>query len=153
MISLSNTLDKTGSIEMGRQSSSVVGLSILGMTHFHSVGNTDNLMHSLIIYVSSQAIFSATNFTKLTGILSLPVEQSLRILFTSCRVSLQDAVRNLKLDLFTNEGDMLLMIYFNTCKPALFLPIKFIWVDSNALTIWVENVVNNFQNFTRFFTR
>ena len=68
-------------------------------------------------------IFSATNFTKLIGILSLPVEQSLRILFTSCRVSLQDTDRNLKLGLFT-DGDTLLMIYFNTCKSALFLPVS-----------------------------
>ena len=44
MISLSNTSNKTGSIEMGQQSSPVVGLSILEMAlileHFHSVGNT-----------------------------------------------------------------------------------------------------------------
>ena len=87
MISLSNTLDKTGSMEMGP----VVGLSILGMTlilaHFHSVRNMDNPMHSLTIYVSGDAIFSGTNLSKLIGILSLPVEQSLCILFTSWRVS------------------------------------------------------------------
>ena len=92
MISLSNSLDKTGSMEIGRKSSAVVGLSILGitliLTHCHSVGNTDNLMHSLIIYVSGDAIFSATNLTKFIGMLSLPVEQSLRIFFNSWRIYL-----------------------------------------------------------------
>ena len=70
----------------------VVGLFILGMTlilvHFHSVGKTNNLMPSLIIYVSGDAIFSETNLTKLIDILSLPIERSLRIRFTSWRVSL-----------------------------------------------------------------
>ena len=113
-------------MEIGRQSSAL-GLSILGMklilVHFHSVGNTDNLMHLLIIYVSRYAILPATNLTKLIGVLSLPVQQSLRILFTSWRVSLQDADRNLKLGIFTDDGDML-MIYVNTCKSALFLPVN-----------------------------
>ena len=115
-------------MEIGRQQSPVLGLSILGMAlilaHFHSVGNTDNLMHSLIIHVSGDEIFSATNLTKLIGMLSLPVEQSLRTLFTSSRVSLQDTDRNLKLGLFTNYGDMLLIICFNTCKSALSLPVS-----------------------------
>ena len=31
--------------------------------------------------------------------------------------------RNLKLGLFTNDGDIMLMIYFNACKSALFLPV------------------------------
>ena len=94
------------------------------LAHFHTVGNTDNLMHSFIMYVSGDAIFSATNFTKLIGMLSLQVEQSLRTHFTSWRVSLYDRNRNLKLGLFTDNGDILLMIYFNTCKSALFLPVS-----------------------------
>ena len=70
--------------------------------------------------------------------------------------------RNLKLGLLTDDGDILLMTYFNSCKSAFFLPvsrcstkmfIKFIWIDLNAFTIWAENFMNNFPNFTRFFTR
>ena len=42
------------------------------LAHFHSVGNTDNLMHLLIIYVSGDAIFSAASLTQLIDMLSLP---------------------------------------------------------------------------------
>ena len=31
---------------------------------------------------------------------------------------------NFKLALFTDDRDMLLMIHFNTCKSALFLPVS-----------------------------
>ena len=79
---------------MGRKSFSFIGLSILGtgkaLTTFQQSGNIFLSIDELIIFTNGEVISSATALMNFTGVLSKPLEQSLRSsdinLFTSVNV-------------------------------------------------------------------
>ena len=76
----SKTLESAGSIETGRQSAFCFGLSILGTGEMRAVfqkrGNCELEIHTLMICARGPVRKSPSCFIYLTGIWSMPVEQS-----------------------------------------------------------------------------
>ena len=121
----SNTLDKIGSIEIGRSSFIKAGLTTLGIGETLAISHFlyDRLIELFMMCVSGSARCSATSFTNLAGMVSAPVEQSERKDLMHSRTSLRVTVWMVNCCVFSGISGRLSMMLARVSNDVAGAPI------------------------------